>query len=100
MVRLGTEVAEDVEVGAMVQYTANDGYDYRKYGAYGIVSFPMDDIVPYVGAQAQIGEGEWDVDSTIEPIAGIRVGNAFVECQYETIDDEDYRLMAGFRFPF
>ncbi len=102
-VRAGTEIAQNLEIGASANYRngqdeinktvrrrvrgtkfedsrnkkvvrVQDEIDDWNYGAHAILRFPMNGFVPYAGAQVPIGNGTWDVGNDIEPLGGVSVG--------------------------
>lgn len=124
-IRLGNEIAQNLEVGAAVNYMPSDGktttktcqiwkfkktittvekeaQDSWEYGAYTLYHFPdvVKGVSPYVGAQVNIGQGK-DVIDTLEPIGGIVLGNMlFAEYQRESLYGEDNKVLFGLRFRF
>lgn len=98
--RLGTEVVENVEIGASTQFNPYDNSDSQTYGVYSLLHFPSGGIDPYIGAQATIGNGTWDIADTIQPVAGVSVGPVFVEWQNESLNGEDDKILFGVRFQF
>ncbi len=120
--RLGTEVAENVEVGVSAYFNPWDGEtkktyssinasgqsyrtenpDSRFYGIYALYDIPvMNDLTAYVGAEAQVGEGTWDIVDTIEPFGGVRLWDlVFVEFHPNTIDGEDNKILGGVTYRF
>lgn len=129
-VRAGTELWENLEIGASANY--RDGQDeinktYRRhrrkegsrkktvriqdeiddwsYGTHIIRHFPIGSINPYVGAQATIGEGTFDIGNTIQPIGGVQIPvsdnfSIFGEYQQETTADEQRKFLIGLRIGF
>jgi hypothetical protein len=93
-------MAEDIELGALAYLDPYDG-DNEAYGVYGLYHIPItENVTAYGGAEARIGEGTWDIDSTIEPVAGVSVGPAFIEWQEESVNGEDDKILFGVRFKF
>ena len=98
-VRVGTEVAENIEVGALTYFNPYDEGG-QKYGAYSLLHIPVGPVTPYVGAEVRVGEGTWDIADSIEPVGGISYGPVFAEFQPEAIDGEDDKILLGVRFRF
>ena len=128
VVRAGTEVVKNLEVGGSISYSPGDRSSTSSttwsrnkrdnwtkttttqheedndwtYGAHALLHFP--DLVPYVtpyaGGQVNIGNGTWDIDDTIQPIGGVSVGPAFAEYQHKSLNGEKDKVMFGVRFKF
>jgi len=121
-VGLGTEIAKNLEIGAVAQYaqgevtttttkslskddegrktTTHEHEDDWQYGVYSHLHFPVGDISPYVGAQATIGNGGDDIVKTIQPVAGVAVGPFFGEWQEKSLNGEKDKVIFGVRFRF
>ncbi len=127
-IRAGTEVAQNLEVGASANYvngestttetwrfekkpcrlvrtTHEETEDDWRWGLHGIYRIPMDGITPYVGAQVNIGEGSEDVIDTLEPLGGINLDisetvSLFSEYQRQSLHGEDNKVLFGVRFRF
>jgi hypothetical protein len=99
-IRVGTDVITNVEVGALTYFRPYDDSDFQAYGAYSLIHIPVGPVTPYLGAEARIGEGTWDIDNTIEPFVGMIAGPVFCEFQPEAIDGEDDKILFGVRFGF
>ena len=126
--RLGTEVANNLEIGAVAQYaqgevttttsrknrggkddnrrrgrktTTHEHEDDWNYGVFAHYSVIEGDISPYVGAQATIGNGSNDIVKTIQPVAGVTLWDfLFVEWQDKSLNGEDDKIMGGIEFKF
>ena len=117
--RLGTEVVKNLEVGAALQFSPSESTttvtrnrrrhgktitheheDDWSYGVYSLLHLGGDTIDPYVGAQANIGNGGDDVIKTIQPVGGLAVGPVFAEYQYKSLSGEKDKILFGVRFKF
>ncbi len=95
--RLGTEVAENVEVGTLAYLNPYDG-DNEAYGVYALYHVLINnEICVYGGAEARIGQGTWDIDGTIEPVMGVSSGPIFVEFQPQAVDGEKDKILFGYK---
>lgn len=127
-IRAGTEVAENLEVGASANYmegknvttttwrlrrrpcrlvrtVEKEKVDEWQYGCHLIYRFPMDGWTPYVGGQVNIGENGDDVIDTLEPIGGLNLNvsdsmSLFSEYQRSSLHGEDDKVVAGIRLKF
>ena len=127
-VRAGTEVAQNLEIGASANYvngetTTTETWQFKRkpcrlekttheeteddwrWGIHSIYRIPMDGFTPYVGMQANIGEGGQDVIKTIEPIGGVNLDvsettSLFGEYQRQSLHGEDNKVMFGVRLRF
>ena len=102
-IRIGTEMAENVEVGvSSLWWPENDG-DSQLYGAYALYYLPVDDgVKAYVGAQTTLNNNYYD---QVAPIAGIMFDEIFfTEYQYRNWDDkksqEEDKIVFGIRLRF
>ncbi len=117
--RLGTEIAQNLEVGASLLHgpgkskTTTERVRYRCYrrktttreeendwfyGVYSILHLGNETVDPYVGGQAALQQG--NMLKTLQPIGGVAVGPLFAEYQHESLNGEDDKVMFGLRFRF
>lgn len=104
-VRLGTEVAENVEVGFSSMWWPEDDGDSQMYGGYAIYHLPADPnglFGTYVGAQTPLNNNYYN---KVAPIAGIVFDEIFfIEYQYKNWESkesqEEDKIAFGVRIPF
>ena len=118
--RFGSEVVENLEMGASVNYSPGrketsttwscnrksvtktvreKEIDSWTYGAHALYHFGDEGFDPYAGAQVNIGTGN-DVLGTVQPIGGVALGNFFAEYQAKATNDEQDKVLFGLRFNF
>lgn len=104
-VRVGTELAENVEVGvSSMWWPENDG-DSQMFGGYAIYHLSNDPNAPlgaYVGAQTPLNNTYYD---QVAPIAGVVFDEIFfLEYQYKSWESkesqEEDKIVFGVRIPF
>jgi hypothetical protein len=117
--RLGTEAVQNLEVGAALQFSPSESttavtrnrkrhgktivHEHEndwQYGIYSLYHFPIGDISPYAGVQANIGNGSADITKSVEPVAGIQAGPVFAEYQKVSLNGEDEKIIFGVKFRF
>jgi hypothetical protein len=104
-VRIGTEVAENIEVGVSSVYWPDDDNDTQLYGAYALYHLPSNDedvICTYVGAQTPLNNTYY---SQVAPVVGIVFDEIFfTEYQYKNWDakeaQEEDKIVFGIRIRF
>lgn len=101
-IRVGTEVAENVEIGASSMWWPEENSDDQLYGAYAIYHIPGETVSTYVGAQTPFNETCYD---RVAPVAGIVFDEIFfTEYQYKNWDgktsQEEDKIVFGVRLKF
>lgn len=101
-VRVGTEVAENIEVGVSSMWWPEDDGDTQLYGAYAIYYIPGETISAYVGAQTPFNNTYYD---KVAPVVGIVFDEIFfTEYQYKNWDakesQEEDKIVFGVRLKF
>lgn len=101
-VRVGREVAENVEVGVSSMWWPEDDGDTQLYGAYALYHIPGETISTYVGAQTPLNNTYYD---QVAPVAGVIFDEIFfVEYQYKSWESkesqEEDKIVFGVRLPF
>lgn len=100
--RVGTEVAENIEVGASSVYWPDDDNDTQLYGAYVMLHQPGETISTYVGAQTPLNNTYYD---KVAPVVGVVFDEIFfTEFQYKNWDSkeaqEQDKIVFGVRLKF
>ena len=100
-IRLGTEMAENVEVGVSSMWWEDNG-DSQIYGAYALYHIPGETISTYVGAQTSLNNTYYD---RISPIVGVVFDEIFfTEYQYKNWESkesqEEDKIVFGVRLKF
>lgn len=101
-VRIGTEVAENVEVGVSSVWWPEDDGDSQLYGAYAFLHQPGETISTYIGVQTPLNNTYYD---RIAPVAGIVFDEIFfTEYQYKNWESkqsqEEDKIVFGVRIKF
>ena len=101
-VRVGTEMAENVEVGVSSMWWPEDDGDSQLYGAYALLHIPGETVSTYIGAQTPLNNAYYD---QVAPVAGIVFDEIFfIEYQYKNWSDkesqEEDKIVFGVRIPF
>lgn len=101
-IRLGTEVAKNIEVGASTLYWPEDDNDTQAYGAYAVYHLPGEPLGAYFGAQTTLNNDYYD---QVAPIAGVMFDEIFfIEYQYKNFDNkaaqEEDKIVGGVKFKF
>lgn len=104
-VRVGTEVAENVEVGVSSLWWPEDDGDSQLYGAYALYHLPSNDedvVCTYIGAQTPLNNTYYD---KVAPVVGIVFDKIFfTEYQYKNWDakesQEEDKIVFGLRITF
>lgn len=100
-IRLGTEVAENVEVGISSMWWPEDDGDTQLYGAYALYYLPEDAVNTYIGVQTPLNNNY----DQIAPVAGVVFDEVFfLEYQYKNWGDkeaqEEDKIVFGIRLRF
>jgi hypothetical protein len=100
-VRLGTEVAENVEVGVSSMWWPESDNDTQLYGGYALYHQPGDTTSTYIGVQTPLNNNY----DQIAPVAGVVFDEIFfLEYQYKNWDEkeaqEEDKIVFGVRFRF
>jgi len=104
-VRVGMEVAENVEAGISSMWWPDNDGDSQMYGGYAIYHLPADPngiLGTYVGAQTPLRDNYYN---KVAPIAGIVFDEIFfLEYQYKSWESkesqEEDKIVFGIRLPF
>ena len=101
-VRLGTEMAENVEVGISSVWWPESDNDTQLYGAYALLHMPGETVSTYIGAQTPLNNTYYD---QVAPVAGVVFDEIFfMEYQYRNWDakdaQEEDKIIFGVRFKF
>lgn len=104
-VRVGTEVAENVEVGVSSVWWPENDNDTQLYGAYALYHLPSNDediVCTYVGAQTPLNNTYYN---QVAPVVGIVYDEIFfTEYQYRNWSDkaaqEEDKIVFGIRLKF
>ena len=104
-VRVGTEIAENVEVGVSSVWWPESDNDTQLYGAYALYHLPADPNAPigaYIGAQTPLNNTYYD---QVAPVIGIVFDEIFfTEYQYKNWDakeaQEEDKIVFGVRIKF
>ena len=101
-VRVGTEVAENIELGVSSVYWPDDDNDTQLYGAYVMLHQPGETISTYVGAQTPLNNTYYD---QVAPVVGVVFDEIFfTEYQYRNWDakeaQEEDKIVFGVRLRF
>ena len=99
--RVGTEVSENIEVGASSIYWPDDDNDTQLYGAYAMLHQPGETISTYIGAQTPLNNNY----DQVAPVVGIVFDKIFfTEYQYKNWDSkeaqEEDKIVFGIRLKF
>lgn len=100
-VRVGTEVAENVEVGVSSMWWPEDDGDTQLYGGYALLHIPGETVSTYVGAQTPLNNNY----DQVAPVAGVVFDEIFfVEYQYKSWESkesqEEDKIVFGVKIPF
>lgn len=101
-VRLGTEMAENVEVGVSSMWWPESDNDTQLYGAYALYHIPGETVSTYVGAQTPLNNTYYD---QVAPVVGVVFDEIFfTEFQYRNWDakeaQEEDKIIFGVRLKF
>ncbi len=104
-VRVGTEVAENIEVGVSSVYWPEDDGDTQLYGAYAFYHLPSSDediVCTYIGAQTPLNNTYYD---QVAPVVGVVFDEIFfTEYQYKNWGakeaQEEDKIVFGVRLKF
>lgn len=101
-VRVGTKMAENVEVGVSSMWWPDDDGDTQLYGAYALLHIPGETVSTYIGAQTPLNNAYYD---QIAPVAGIIFDEIFfIEYQYKNWESkesqEEDKIVFGVKIPF
>jgi hypothetical protein len=103
--RAGTEVMENIEVGASSMWWSENYEDSQMFGGYAIYHLPADPnglLGTYIGAQTPLNNDYYD---RVAPIAGVVFDEIFfIEYQYRNWESkelqEEDKVIFGVRIPF
>ena len=97
-IRVGTEIAENIEVGASSVYWPDDDNDTQLYEAYAILHQPGETVSTYFGAQTPLNNNY----DQVAPVVGVIFDEIFfTEYQYKNWDakeaQEEDKIVFGVR---
>ena len=86
-IRVGTEAAENIEVGVSTLYWPEDDGDTQMYGAYALLHQPGETISTYLGVQTPLNNTYYD---QVAPVVGVVFDEIFfTEYQYKNWDAKE-----------
>ena len=103
-IRVGTEIAENVEVGASSMWWPESDNDTQLYGAYAFLHQPGETVSTYFGVQTPMNNTYYD---QVAPVVGVILEESenmkiFTEYQYKNWDakeaQEEDKIVVGVLF--